>query len=171
MSRVTNFLLLSVLVALLMNLHSMYAGPPAAAPSAAAAQHPVAAAAAAAQPSDGCVAADGPSFWASGLAAGTDKVSKAFNTVVYKGEKYPTHAFQFAYEKYLRPRRCERMKLLEIGLGCGFSPWKSALRVFSPLLLPRARSSALTFPPPPTLLLHRGSGLQHPPVADLPAQH
>ena len=131
-SRVTQVLLLTILVALLLNLHVLLSAPaPAPAPAAAAAGAAAPASALAGSPAalagaGGCVEADGPSFWASGLAAGTDKVSKAFNTVMYKGEKYSTHAFQFAYEKYLRPRRCQRLRLLEIGLGCGFSPWTSA---------------------------------------------
>ena len=93
-----------------------------------------------------CRDSDGPSFWASGLAAGTDKVSKAFNTVLWKGEKFPTHTFQFAYEKYLRPRRCQQLRLLEIGLGCGFSPWKMGSSVLLWLhFLPNALVSSFEF--------------------------
>ena len=29
------------------------------------------------------------------------------------------HTYQFAYERYLRPRRCDALQMLEIGLGCG----------------------------------------------------
>jgi hypothetical protein len=36
-----------------------------------------------------------------------------------------THNYQWAYEKYLRPRRCEALKLLEIGLGCNMPYSKS----------------------------------------------
>lgn len=28
------------------------------------------------------------------------------------------HNYQLAYEKYLRPKRCEPLKLMEMGLGC-----------------------------------------------------
>ena len=61
----------------------------------------------------GCSPAAAPSFWSLGVTVKTDKVPLPAGSVPY------VHAYQFAYERYLRPRRCEKMSLLEIGLGCG----------------------------------------------------
>jgi hypothetical protein len=61
-----------------------------------------------------CAAHAAPSFWSMGVAVATDKVTLSMK----KGIKM-SHSYQFAYERYVRPRRCEKLDILEIGLGCG----------------------------------------------------
>ena len=63
-----------------------------------------------------CKPSSAPSFWSLGLHVGTDKV---------EGKPEASHTYQWAYEKYLRPRRCEELKLMEIGLGCNMPYSKS----------------------------------------------
>jgi len=65
----------------------------------------------------GCSPAAAPSFWSLGVTVETDKVTLSPAMIPL------SHAYQFAYERYLRPRRCEALSLLEIGLGCGM-PYK-----------------------------------------------
>jgi len=60
-----------------------------------------------------CKTASAPSFWSLAIGVGTDKVE-----LPPGAWSFPSHSYQWAYEKYLRPRRCESLKLLEIGLGC-----------------------------------------------------
>lgn len=67
---------------------------------------------------DACAAHAAPSFWAMGIAVVTDKVTVSGATAISM-----SHSYQFAYERYLRPRRCEKLDVLEIGLGCGM-PYK-----------------------------------------------
>lgn len=61
----------------------------------------------------GCAALAAPPFWELGVAVATDKVTQPETTIGM------SHAYQFAYERYMRPRRCEPLSVLEIGLGCG----------------------------------------------------
>ena len=61
----------------------------------------------------GCDPAAAPPFWALGVTVVTDKVTLPPTSLQW------SHTYQFAYERYLRPRRCEPLRLLEIGLGCG----------------------------------------------------
>jgi hypothetical protein len=65
----------------------------------------------------GCSPAAAPPFWALGVAVETDKVTLPPYVIPQ------SHAYHFAYERYLRPRRCEALSLLEIGLGCNM-PYK-----------------------------------------------
>ena len=76
-----------------------------------------------------CDVNSGPSFWAAGVALGTDKVT-------LDAENVMSHQYQFAYERYLKPIRCAPLKLLEVGLGCNM-PYG---RAYPP-------------PPPPRLVL------------------
>jgi hypothetical protein len=62
-----------------------------------------------------CNPVSAPSFWSLGVAVGSDKVT--LPPGIYP-QTLGTHSYQWAYERYLRPRRCEKMKVLEIGLGC-----------------------------------------------------
>jgi hypothetical protein len=64
-----------------------------------------------------CAAHAAPPFWTLGVAVVTDKVTMSPASISM------SHAYQFAYERYLRPRRCEKLDVLEIGLGCGM-PYK-----------------------------------------------
>ena len=66
-----------------------------------------------------CAAAAAPSFWALGVAVATDKVTLPETAIGM------SHTYQFAYERYIRPRRCEALAMLEIGLGCGM-PYRSS---------------------------------------------
>jgi hypothetical protein len=64
-----------------------------------------------------CAVAAAPSFWSLGVTVGTDKVTLPPQIIPQ------SHSYQFAYERYLRPRRCDELAFLEIGLGCGM-PYK-----------------------------------------------
>ena len=67
-----------------------------------------------------CKPASAPSFWSLAVGVGTDKVG--LPSGIWPSDM---HNYQWAYEKYLRPRRCESLKLLEIGLGCNMPYTKS----------------------------------------------
>jgi hypothetical protein len=59
-----------------------------------------------------------PSFWALGRKHVTDKVT--LPSAVYDTHSgMHVHAFQYAYAEHLLPRRCEVIRFLEVGLGCG----------------------------------------------------
>ena len=60
-----------------------------------------------------CLPHAAPSFWALGLHFMTDKVPQPLDVDQWGG-----HQYHFPYERYLRPRRCDRVSMLEIGLGC-----------------------------------------------------
>jgi hypothetical protein len=60
-----------------------------------------------------CLPHAAPSFWALGLHFMTDKVPQPLDVDQWGG-----HQYHFPYEKYLRPLRCNKVSMLEIGLGC-----------------------------------------------------
>lgn len=63
----------------------------------------------------GCAPDDAPGFWAMGVTVSTDKVTLPESHIRM------SHSYQFPYEHWLRPLRCKRLKVLEIGLGCDMS--------------------------------------------------
>ena len=67
-------------------------------------------------PLSSCVPSSAPSFWSLAVGVGTDKVGLPPGIF-----PVASHSYQWAYEKYLRPRRCDELKLLEIGLGCNMA--------------------------------------------------
>lgn len=60
-----------------------------------------------------CDPMEAPSFWGMGITVSTDKVTLPDSHI------RQSHTYQFAYEHWLRPIRCQPLKFLEIGLGCG----------------------------------------------------
>ena len=60
-----------------------------------------------------CDPNEAPSFWGMGITVSTDKVTLPESHI------RQSHTYQFAYEHWLRPIRCQPLKFLEIGLGCG----------------------------------------------------
>ena len=92
-----------------------------------------------------CSMSDGPSFWSLGLRVVTDKV-----TLPAGSTPSASHAYQFAYERYLRPVRCEPLALLEVGLGCDMIYARSASPTGHSVALwlewlPRARISVFEY--------------------------
>ena len=105
------------------------------------------------------------------------------------------HHYSEVYDRYLQPIRCTQLRMLEIGLGCGYGKFGGALGVLCVCVCvslvsnrgpPRASSSRpFPFPPSPRHPFHAHtnpylffffsaaprSGVERPAVADMDAQH
>ena len=103
------------------------------------------------------------------------------------------HHYSEVYDRYLQPIRCTQLRMLEIGLGCGYGKFGGALGLLCVCVSlvsnrgpPRASSSRpFPFPPSPRHPFHAHtnpylffffsaaprSGVERPAVADMDAQH
>ena len=59
------------------------------------------------------------------------------------------HHYSEVYDRYLQPIRCTQMRMLEIGLGCGYGKFGGALGVCVSLFSDQRASIRLLFSPFP----------------------